>query len=132
VAFVCIVDDDASVRKSIVSLLKSAGHTVAAFSSGAALLAAMRPAPAAATACIVLDLKMKGMHGLEVQQALRDRDDITPIIFMSAHGDDESIRRALAGGAFAFLRKPFSSDELLALIEKCAVSLAPEQRSPPP
>ncbi|WP_175911410.1 MULTISPECIES: response regulator [unclassified Burkholderia] len=121
-ALVCIIDDDASVRKSLVSLLKSAGHTALPFPSGEEFLAA---GPLDDAACVLLDLKMKGMGGLDVQRLLAQRNAALPVILMSAHGDDESVRRALAQGAVAFLRKPFPSDDMLNLIDQVASGAPP-------
>lgn len=118
-AFVCIIDDDASVRKSVASLLKSAGHTVASFPSGEAFLGADQPVP---FTCILLDLKMKGLQGLDVQRILRERGTHTPIIFMSAHNDEAAVGRALAEGALDFLRKPFPADDLLSLVDEATRS----------
>ncbi|RQR78919.1 MULTISPECIES: response regulator transcription factor [unclassified Burkholderia] len=121
-ALVCIIDDDASVRKSLASLLKSAGHTALPFASGEEFLAT---GPLDDAACVLLDLKMKGMGGLDVQRLLVRRNAALPVILMSAHGDDESVRRALAQGAVAFLRKPFPSDDLLDLIDQVASGTPP-------
>lgn len=121
-ALVCIIDDDASVRKSLASLLKSAGHTALPFASGEEFLAT---GPLHGAACVLLDLKMKGMGGLDVQRLLVQRHAALPVIFMSAHGDDESVRRALAQGAVAFLRKPFPSDDVLDLIDQLASGAPP-------
>ncbi|WP_321820704.1 MULTISPECIES: response regulator transcription factor [unclassified Burkholderia] len=121
-ALVCIIDDDASVRKSLASLLKSAGHTALPFASGEEFLAT---GPLDDAACVLLDLKMKGMGGLDVQRLLVQRNAALPVILMSAHGDDESVRRALAQGAVAFLRKPFPSDDLLDLIDQVASGTPP-------
>ncbi|RQZ39743.1 response regulator transcription factor [Burkholderia sp. Bp9099] len=121
-ALVCIIDDDASVRKSLASLLKSAGHTALPFASGEEFLAS---GPLDDAACVLLDLKMKGMGGLDVQRLLVQRNAALPVILMSAHGDDESVRRALAQGAVAFLRKPFPSDDLLDLIDQVASGTPP-------
>ncbi|WP_321926073.1 response regulator transcription factor [Burkholderia sp. BCC1998] len=121
-ALVCIIDDDASVRKSLASLLKSAGHTALPFASGEEFLAT---GPLDDAACVLLDLKMKGMGGLDVQRLLVLRNAALPVILMSAHGDDESVRRALAQGAVAFLRKPFPSDDLLDLIDQVASGTPP-------
>ncbi|WP_238594231.1 MULTISPECIES: response regulator transcription factor [Burkholderia cepacia complex] len=121
-AIVCIIDDDASVRKSLASLLKSAGHTALLFASGEEFLAA---GPVDDAACVLVDLKMKGMSGLDVQRLLVQRKATLPFIFMSAHGDDESVRRALAQGAVAFLRKPFPSDDMLNLIDQVASGAPP-------
>ncbi|RQS35324.1 response regulator [Burkholderia sp. Bp8992] len=121
-AIVCIIDDDASVRKSLASLLKSAGHTALPFESGEAFLAA---GLLDGVVCVLVDLKLKGMSGFDVQRLLVERKVTLPVIFMSAHGDDESVRRALAQGAFAFLRKPFPSDDVLNLIEQAASGAPP-------
>ncbi|MEN8513904.1 MULTISPECIES: response regulator [Burkholderia] len=121
-AIVCIIDDDASVRKSLASLLKSAGHTALPFASGEEFLAA---GPLDGAACVLVDLKMKGMSGLDVQRLLVQRKAMLPVILMSAHGDDESVRRALAQGAVAFLRKPFPSDDMLNLIDQVASGAPP-------
>ncbi|WP_423760800.1 response regulator transcription factor [Burkholderia sp. NLJ2] len=121
-AIVCIIDDDASVRKSLASLLKSAGHTALPFASGEEFLAA---GPLDDAVCVLVDLKMKGMSGLDLQRLLVQRKATLPVIFMSAHGDDESVRRALAQGAVAFLRKPFPSDDMLNLIDQVASGAPP-------
>ncbi|WP_321806238.1 response regulator transcription factor [Burkholderia sp. BCC1993] len=121
-ALVCIIDDDASVRKSLASLLKSAGHTALPFASGEEFLAT---GPLDDAACVLLDLKMKGLGGLDVQRLLVQRNAALPVILMSAHGDDESVRRAHAQGAVAFLRKPFPSDDLLNLIDQIASGTPP-------
>lgn len=121
-AIVCIIDDDASVRKSLASLLKSAGHTALPFASGEEFLAS---GPLDDAACVLVDLKMKGMSGLDVQRLLVQRKATLPVILMSAHGDDESVRRALAQGAVAFLRKPFPSDDMLNLIDQIASGAPP-------
>lgn len=119
---VCIIDDDASVRKSLASLLKSAGYSALPFASGEEFLANGPPDDAV---CVLLDLKMKGMSGLDVQRQLVQRHATIPLIFMSSHGDDESVRRALAQGAVAFLRKPFASDDLIDLIDRVAAGGRP-------
>ncbi|AXF25839.1 two-component system response regulator [Burkholderia pyrrocinia] len=121
-AIVCVIDDDASVRKSLASLLKSAGHTALLFASGEEFLAAGSLDDAA---CVLVDLKMKGMSGLDVHLALVQRKVTLPVIFMSAHGDDESVRRGLAQGAVAFLRKPFPSDDMINLIDQVASGAPP-------
>lgn len=113
-AIVCIIDDDALIRKSLTSLLKSAGHIAAPFASGEDFLAAAQPDNAA---CILLDLELKGVNGLEVQRQLLERGVAAPVVFISSHGDEDSVGRAFEQGARAFLHKPFSSDEILELIE---------------
>ncbi|KAF1031199.1 MAG: Transcriptional regulatory protein TdiR [Burkholderia lata] len=121
-AIVCIIDDDASVRKSLASLLKSAGYSALLFGSGEEFLAT---GPLDDAICVLIDLKMKGMSGLEVQRLLVQRKAPIPVIFMSSHGDDESVRRALAQGAVAFLRKPFPSDDMINLIDQVASGAPP-------
>lgn len=110
---VCVVDDDFSVRKSLVNLLKSAGYRTVSFASGEEFLSSSAVDDAA---CVVLDLKMPGMHGLEVQQRLMATGKPCGVICMSAHDDPDSVHRAMAAGAVCFLRKPFSEDVLLASI----------------
>jgi len=113
-SFVCIVDDDASVRSGLGNLLKSVGYTTVSFSSGEEFLAS----PVVDDAlCVLLDLKMQGMQGLEVQRQLNAAHRSIPIVFMSAHGDDETVRRAMLHGAVGFLRKPFAEEVLLDSIE---------------
>lgn len=110
---VCVVDDDLSVRKSLSNLLKSAGYCAVSFPSGEEFLRSTAPDEAA---CVLLDLKMMGMQGLEVQDRLNETGKAVGVICMSAHDDEDSVSRALAGGAVRFLRKPFSEDVLLASI----------------
>lgn len=112
---ICIVDDDASVRKSLANLLKSAGFSTSSFASGEAFLASSAPDEAA---CVLLDLRMQGMQGLEVQRRLQEAGKRIGLICMSAHNDEESIDAALRGGAACFLRKPFSEDVLLEAIAR--------------
>ncbi|MDB6145001.1 MAG: two-component system response regulator [Pseudomonas sp.] len=110
---VCIVDDDFSVRKSLANLLKSAGYRTVSFASGEEFLASSAVDDAA---CVLLDLKMSGLQGLEVQQRLNESGKTLGVICMSAHEDEESVSRAMIGGAVRFLRKPFVEDILLASI----------------
>ncbi|CAN7780493.1 response regulator [Paraburkholderia hospita] len=113
-SFVCIVDDDASVRSGIDNLLKAVGYTTVAFSSGEAFLAS----PVIDDAlCVLLDVRMQGMQGLDVQRKLNAEHRNVPLVFMSAHGDDDTIKQALQHGAINFLRKPFSEEILLDSIE---------------
>ncbi|WP_397453340.1 response regulator transcription factor [Pseudomonas sp. NA-150] len=110
---VCVVDDDFSVRKSLSNLLKSAGYRAVSFASGEEFLSSTAVDE---SACVLLDLKMIGMQGLEVQHRLHEAGKSLGVICMSAHDDDDSVQRALAAGAVRFLRKPFSEDVLLASI----------------
>ena len=103
-SFVCIVDDDASVRSGLGNLLKAVGYTTVSFSSGEDFLAS----PVVDDALCVL---------LDVQRRLNAEHRRVPIVFMSAHGDDDTVQRAMRQGAVGFLRKPFAEEMLLDSIE---------------
>ncbi|RCL22096.1 two-component system response regulator [Pseudomonas sp. AFG_SD02_1510_Pfu_092] len=111
----CIVDDDASVRKSLANLLRSAGFESLAFAAGDAFLASER---ARRAGCVLLDLRMPGMNGLQVQRELTRRQWALPVICMSAHWDDGAVQAAMGGGALACLGKPFSEEVLLRAVEE--------------
>ena len=108
------VDDDFRVRESFESLVESAGHAALVFSSAEEFL---RSGALAQTICLVTDLRMPGMDGIELQRRVRLNRPELPVIFISAHGDDETRRRALNEGALAFLYKPFDAAELLGAIQ---------------
>ena len=110
---VSIVDDDASVRRSTRRLLRSSGFRAEAFASAEEFLESKS---AAKTACLILDLRMPGMNGLELQRRLTQNGDPVPIIFLSAHASEEDERSALRAGAVQFLRKPTSKEALLGAI----------------
>ncbi|MEH0196460.1 response regulator [Caulobacter sp. CCNWLY153] len=113
-ALIIIVDDDPHVRDGLENLLASAGLASISFSGGDALLAdgAWHDAD-----CFLLDVRMNGMSGLQLQQRLLERGVSIPIIFLTAHSDGDTKARALANGALAFFAKPFDEDELLAAID---------------
>jgi FixJ family two-component response regulator len=114
---ITIVDDEAGVREALVSLLRSAGYSTADYSCAESFLAA----PAASqTRCIVLDLHMPGINGLDLQQRLADRQPKISIIFISAQATEQQKGRATHAGAIAFLNKPFRDQ---ALLEAIAVAL---------
>src|SRR5258705_1266222 len=110
---VSIVDDDASVRRSTRRLLRSSGFRAEAFASAEEFLESKS---AAKTACLILDLRMPGMNGLELQRRLTQNGDPVPVIFLSAHASEEDERSALRAGAVQFLRKPTSKEALLGAI----------------
>jgi FixJ family two-component response regulator len=112
---VCIIDDDTSVRKALQRLIRAAGHQVEAFSSAAAYLEA---APPMAPACLVLDVRMPGMSGLELQQRLEGTPSQFPIVFITGHGDEDVRSQAMASGAVEVLDKPLDEKVLLAAIER--------------
>ena len=108
---VSIVDDDESVREAIKSLIRSVGLDADAYASAEEFLNSDHERDAA---CLILDLRMPGMGGLELQQRLAAADSRIPIIFITAHASDTEARaRALASGAVDFLFKPFSEEALL-------------------
>ena len=110
---VSIVDDDVSVRRSTRRLLHSAGLRVEAFASAEEFLMSGR---AEETACLVLDLRMPGMNGLQLQRRLAEDSNPVPIVFVTAHSSPEEERQALQTGAIQFLQKPISKDVLLLAI----------------
>lgn len=111
---VYVVDDDQAVLRATARLLRSAGHDVITFDSPHDFLAQSTPDMAG---CLLLDLKMPGLDGLELQQALLAQDCVLPIIFLSGHGDIPTSVRAVKLGAADFLIKPAEDSALLAAIE---------------
>lgn len=110
-----VVDDDASVRRSIAFMLKTSGHQVETYESGDDLL---RAAGDLTEGCILLDIRMAGIDGLETQEALRERGVSLPIVIMTGHGDIPLAVRAMKAGAVDFIEKPFESAQLLASLEE--------------
>jgi FixJ family two-component response regulator len=111
VPLVSVVDDDESVRESLRGLMRSVGLRVEAFASAEAFLHSEQ---LSTTDCLILDVRMPGMNGPELQQRLAANASDIPIVFITAHGSDENVRaRALRDGAVAYLIKPFSEDALL-------------------
>ncbi|MGN6424416.1 MAG: response regulator transcription factor [Asticcacaulis sp.] len=109
-AIVYVVDDDASVGEAVTDLLGSAGLTAHLFPSAEAFLQADRPD---LPSCLILDVRMPGMSGLDLQRQLMALDQAMPIIFMTAHGDVPTSVRAMKAGAIEFLTKPFNDNDLL-------------------
>jgi FixJ family two-component response regulator len=111
---VAAVDDDFRVRESIESLVASAGHTPLVFASAEEFLQSEAPALAI---CLITDVRMPGIDGLELQRRVRLQYPRLPVIFITAHYDDEIRQRALSQGAAGFLFKPFDAADLLSAIE---------------
>lgn len=107
---VCIVDDDASLRRSLKNLLTSVGFRAETFPSADAFLESRYRRN---TGCMVLDLRMAGMSGLELLRRLAATDARLPVIMLTAHGDEDTRQRSLQAGAVAFLEKPFQSAALV-------------------
>lgn len=128
VPLVSIVDDDASVRRSTRRLLRSTGLRAEAFGSAEEFLAS---GLAADPACLLLDLRMPGMNGLQLQAHLAGVANKVPIIFLSALSLYEEERMALAAGAAGFLKKPVSADVLLLAIRGALSSPSNNERTLP-
>ena len=109
-----VVNDDAGVLNSLCWLIRQADIRVQTFSSGREFLAAYRPE---SPGCLLLDLRMPVMSGLEVQEALWNRGIGLPIIFITSHGDIPTCSTAFRKGAFDFLEKPLNGDALIARIQ---------------
>lgn len=107
---VFIVDDDPSVREALSALFRSIGLRVQPFPSAQAFLNHARPD---APSCLILDVRLPGLNGLELQRELRRLGDEIPIVFITGHGDIAMSVRAMKGGAVEFLAKPFRDQDLL-------------------
>jgi FixJ family two-component response regulator len=107
---ICVVDDDRSVRESLGRLLTSLGMTVETFASAQAFLSVPR---GDAPSCLVLDVRLPGLSGLDLQRELANRNAAVPIVFLTGHGDIPMSVRAMKGGAIEFLTKPFRKQDLL-------------------
>jgi FixJ family two-component response regulator len=109
------VDDDFRVRESISRLAESAGYMPRVFSSAEEVL---QSGALAEASCLITDVRMPGMDGLELQRRVRIEYPKLPVLFISAHIDDEVRRRALEGGAVEFLYKPFDGELLLRVLDR--------------
>lgn len=114
VPLVAIVDDDASVRQSADRLIRSFGYRTQVFGSGQEFLSC---GVAERAACLLLDVRMPGMNGLDVQRSLAERGEQVPIVFLTARASDEEERLARVAGAVEFLRKPVAEASLRQAIE---------------
>jgi two-component system response regulator FixJ len=109
-----LVDDDEAIRRSASFMLRTSGYLVKTYVSGVELLAAVGDI---APGCILLDVRMPGMDGLEVQRELRQRGIFLPVIVMTGHGDVTVAVQAMKGGAADFIEKPFEKAAMLGAIE---------------
>lgn len=117
-AEVFVVDDDHDLCKSLRWLLESVGLTVHIFTSSVSFLESFKPVP---SGCILLDIRMPLMSGLQLQEQLNKKQNTLPIIFMTGHGDIPMAVRAMKAGAFDFLTKPFNDQVILEQIQKAIV-----------
>lgn len=114
-AAVFVVDDDEGVRTSLRLLIRSIGLPVETFDSAQEFLAQFDPER---PGCLVLDIRMSGMSGLELQQKLNERHAITPIVFITGHGDVPMAVEAMQAGAIDFVQKPFRDQDLIDRINR--------------
>ena len=110
---ISVIDDDASVRKTTKLLVESSGYQAAAFDSAESFLTSGRVDD---TSCLIIDIQMPGMSGLQLQSHLAAAGSRIPIIFITAYDEGESRRRATQAGAVAFLAKPFADEQLFETI----------------
>jgi FixJ family two-component response regulator len=107
---VVVIDDEEAVRRGLQRLLRSAGLSIASFASAEEFL---NSGPLDGVGCVVADIRMPGMSGLDLQSKLNADGIAIPIIFITAHGDEKMRIRAMRAGAVAFLAKPFDREVLL-------------------
>src|SRR5216117_2607767 len=124
-ALVFVIDDDASVRKGVARLLRSAGYTSEAFESASDFLARdQHPGPA----CLIVDVRMPGINGMDLQETLIQRRREEQLVFVTGHGDIPMCAQAMKAGAVDFLRKPFRDDELLQCVQNALIRSAEQRR----
>lgn len=111
-----VVDDDEAVRRAVAMLLRSADFGAEAYPSGMALLDALSSAVEGRTDCVLTDIRMPGLDGLELLRCLKARGFRWPVVVMTAHGDVPTAVRAMKAGASDFIEKPFDDEALLAVI----------------
>jgi len=121
---VFVIDDDAAVRKSLKRLLSSAGHQTEVFESADEFLTR---SPHAGPSCLLIDVQMPGLNGMDLQEALLQRRREEQLVFITGHGDIQMCARAMKAGAADFLPKPVRSGELLECVER-TLSRSTEQR----
>ena len=123
---VFVVDDDEAVRNSLRFLLKSVGLATQSYGSASEFLQNYRPQQ---PGCLVLDVRMPGMSGLELQQQLNVRGAVIPVIFITGHGDIPMAVEAMQHGAFDFLQKPFRDQDLIDRIQRALAKDAKNRSS---
>jgi FixJ family two-component response regulator len=114
-AMVFVIDDDESIREALKSLIRSVGLSVETFASAQEFLQSNRPD---VPACLILDVRMPGLSGLDLQRELTEAHIHIPIIFITGHGDIPMSVRAMKAGAVEFLTKPFRDQDLLDAIQQ--------------
>ncbi len=122
---VFIIDDDAPVRRALGRLLRSVGYSIESFPSACAFLSR---SPSTSPSCVILDFRMPGLNGLELQRALAAAGRDESIIFITGHGDIPTCANAMKAGAIDFLPKPFRDEDLLDAIARSLDQLTPRER----
>jgi FixJ family two-component response regulator len=115
VPLIAIIDDDDSLRRALMGLVRSLGHRVDGFESADAFLAAGEPDR---FGCIVTDIQMPGLSGIELKQRLVEQGCAAPVIMITARGEPALQATALNSGAYCFLKKPFPAEDLIACVER--------------
>ena len=124
-SLVFVIDDDASVRKGLTRLLRSAGYKSEIFQSASDFLA--RP-PHSGPSCVIVDVEMPGINGMDLQEALIQGRREEQLVFITGHGDIPMCAQAMKAGAVDFLPKPFRSDKLLQCVERALIRSAEQRR----
>src|SRR5207248_4933086 len=120
-----LIDDDASVRKGVARLLRSAGYKSEAFESASDFLTRTEhPGPS----CVIVDVRMPGLNGMDLQETLIQRRREEQLVFITGHGDISMCAQAMKAGAVDFLTKPFRDDELLGCVERALIRSAEQRR----
>jgi FixJ family two-component response regulator len=132
---IVIVDDDDSVCRALRRLVRSVGMEAETFKSGRDFLDLWEAMPSFQPGCVILDVQMPGMTGLDVQQQLVKSHKTVPVIFITAHDDVAAREKALAAGAVAFIRKPFQDEILIKTMREALLRIqtaVDRQGSTPP
>src|SRR5204862_6589753 len=124
-SLVFAIDDDASVRKGLARLLRSAGHKSEIFESASDFLT--RP-PHTGPSCVIVDVQMPGINGMDLQETLIQRRRDEQLVFITGHGDIPMCAQAMKAGAVDFLPKPFRADELLQCVERALIRSTEQRR----
>lgn len=122
-SLVHVVDDDEAVRRSLAMLLRSAGHAAATYPSAEALLETVASPGGLAAGCIIVDVRMRGMDGLSLIEALTRRGVGLPVVVVTGHGDIPLAVRAMRAGAQDFIEKPYSEERILEAVGTALASM---------
>jgi FixJ family two-component response regulator len=124
-SLVFVIDDDVSVRKGLSRLLRSVGYKSEIFESASDFLARL---PHGGPSCVIVDVQMPGLNGIELQEDLIRRHREEQLVFITGHGDIPMCAQAMKAGAVDFLRKPFRDDKLLQCIQNALIRSAEQRR----